>query len=261
MTFKVLIVDDERWCRDAIHLRVANNSSFDVVSEADNGEDALLLMRSLSPDIVFLDIEMPLLSGLEVAKESQSWFKGAIIFVTAYSHYALPAFEVNAFNYLVKPIDDNKFNDLLNKIQELCQLKQSAGLNLSQLKFLAPEGKSAAVEPKAQYLQRLSLKDGSNVCIVNVASIHYIESAGDYLGVTTENGTHIQRMTMKQLQTLLDPNHFIRCHRSHIVNRHFINAFTAQRDCSVITTLDGKEHQVSRRYLGAVKHFLAVQFD
>jgi len=257
MTFKVLIVDDEHWCRDAIRLRIANTSIFDVVGEADNGEDALLLMHSLKPDIVFLDIEMPVLSGLQVAIESQSWFKGALIFVTAFSHYAVSAFEVNAFNYLVKPIDDDKFYSLLDKVKELSQFEHSTGLSLSQLKHLGLADSSETSDNKAKYLHRLSLKDGSTICIVDVSTIQYIESAGDYLGVTTEKGTHIQRMTMKQLQLLLDPMQFIRCHRSHIVNHNFIKSFTTHSEQAVIITLDGKEHQVSRRYLSAVKHFLS----
>jgi len=257
MSLKVLIVDDEHWCRDAIRLRIANTTEFDVVGEADNGEDALLLMHSLTPDIVFLDIEMPVLSGVQVAKESMDWFKGAVIFVTAFSHYAVSAFEVNAFNYLVKPIDDDKFNSLVDKILTLSSLKHSARLSLSQLKYLTLEESSETTINKPKYLHRLSLKDGNNIFIVDVSTIQYIESAGDYLGVTTEKGTLIQRMTMKQLQLLLDPREFIRCHRSHIVNRHFIDSFVTQSEHTVIKTSDGKEHQVSRRYLSAVKQFLS----
>lgn len=261
MTISVLIVDDEIWSREAIRLRLSGHSGFEVIGEADNGEDALLLMRSLSPDLVFLDIEMPALSGIEVAQDAKPWFKGTTVFVTAFSHYAVSAFEVEAFNYLVKPINDKKFEELLTRLLSVRELGASIDpqneFSLTEIRELHKNNAQKAEAKRNSHLQRISLKDGLDIKIVNVDDIQYIESAGDYLGVTTEQGTLIQRMTMKQILTLLDPNQFIRCHRSHIINRRFIDSFSASDNQALITTLDGREHLVSRRFLSAVRQFLS----
>lgn len=248
----VLIVDDEPWGREAVRLRIASDPRFNIVDEADNGSDALLLMQSLTPDVVFLDIEIPSLSGLQVACQSYPWFNGAIVFITAFSHYAVEAFEVEAFHYLVKPIKDNKFQQVLKKLCQLQQMQAQQKLNIHMLKQLSKQ-QNDVHQGNNKYLQRISLKDKQEIHIIDVNNIHYIESAGNYLGVITNEGTHIQRLTVKQMAALLDPQQFIRCHRSTIINKNFIESITTKGKETMIKTLDGKLHQVSRRYSAAVK--------
>lgn len=248
----VLIVDDEPWGREAVRLRIANDPRFHIVDEADNGSDAILLMQSLAPDVVFLDIEMPALSGLQAAFQSHTWFNGAIVFITAFSHYAVDAFEVEAFNYLVKPIKDTKFQQVLDKLYQLQQMQVQQKLNVQMLKQLSKQ-QSNDTQNNSKYLQRISLKDKQAIHIIDVKDIYYIESAGNYLGVTTNKGTYIQRLTVKQMSALLDPQQFIRCHRSAIINKSYIESLTTKEKETVIKTLDGKSHPVSRRYSATVK--------
>lgn len=209
----------------------------------------------MSPDVVFLDIEMPGLTGLQVAKTLQNEFKGVVVFITAFSHYAVSAFEVDAFNYLVKPINDDKFSLLLDKIYGAFNAGKSADFQLKSLTFLE-ENKYLTEKSKSHnYLQRISLRDGKEIRIIDVATIFYIESAGNYLGITNAEGTIIQRMTMKQIHSMVDPSEFIRCHRSHIINRRFIESMKVRDNTIFICTRDGKSHDVSRRYLKSVREF------
>ncbi|CAM2011227.1 LytR/AlgR family response regulator transcription factor [Acanthopleuribacter pedis] len=235
---KVLIVDDEALAREAVRLRLATYADVTIVGEADNGSDALVLIDHLQPDTVFLDIEMPGGNGLDLAKAVADRAHLKVVFITAYANYAHQAFRVDAVDYLLKPIRDDQFADMMAK----CRRRPVK---------TAPPRPS---EPE-RYLARLALKEGEETHMVPVTRIESIVSAGDYLCIRVfdDRGTKvfIHRATLKKLETLLDPNLFQRCHRSHLVNIQRIGAFTREPD--TLVALSGEAHPVSRRFLARVK--------
>ncbi|BBN82199.1 DNA-binding response regulator [Pseudoalteromonas sp. A25] len=234
---KALIVDDEPLAREALRLRLEVANDIEIVGEADNGEDALLLAAQQQPDVVFLDINMPRLCGIEAGALLAQYCNAYIVFVSAYQEHAIEAFRLNAIDYLTKPINDEFFAQTLTRLR--------------QRQINHPKDKQV-ITPKHQYLKRIALKEGGETRMVDTQSIISVESANDYLCIKVANQTMVIRKTMKQLSTLLDPQQFIRCHRSHLLNISMIESMQ-QTDEGVYLCCQGHMHPVSRRYLGQVK--------
>lgn len=238
---KALVVDDEVLARENIILRLHKDAAFDVCGQADNGHDTLLLASKLRPDVIFLDIQMPGMDGLAAADKLKKYSDAVIVFVTAFDEHALEAFRVNALNYLVKPVDDKAFDDTLMRIKKSVAMKRAA----------APVAQTEATENS--FLKRLGVKDGRTISMVDVASIEYIESAGDYLCIYAGGETHIQRQTLKAQLDLLDPAYFVRLHRSHAVNLKYLQAFEEGENGLQVVLQSGQTLAVSRRFQKQVK--------
>lgn len=239
---KVLIVDDVALAREAISRRLEAFPDITIIGEADNSRDALVLIDHLRPDTVFLDIEMPGGSGLDLARHLSRYTNLNLIFITAFPNYAHQAFRVDAVDYLLKPIEDEPFIEMMRKLEKR---------GIPRLEFESPESSSG-------YLTRLAVKDGNTTHMVPVEHIESIVSAGDYLCIRVlekdEARVLVKRGTLKNIQALLDPNLFQRCHRSHLVNLQRVAQFVRNPDKLVCRT--GEEHPISRRYLTKVSaHF------
>lgn len=247
----VLIADDEPLAREAVRLRLESNYHFEVIAEADNGLDAYLLINHMNPDVVFMDINMPKLTGVEALEKTSSSLDFCLIFITASEDYALQAFRFNAIDYVTKPISDELFNSVLMKIKK--RIDEKRAVSLLSKKF-------SATLHHDQYLKRLSVRQGDELILIETSSICFITSAKDYLCITTLDDTYIHRQTMQQIESLLDPKIFLRCHRSHIVNKKFTTKWVLRQNESFLVC-NNESFPVSRRFKTNVKSALSSKIN
>ena len=224
---RTIIVDDEPLARQGLRLRLDEIDEVNIVAECKNGREALTAVAELSPDLLFLDIQMPGLSGFDVVAQLQQDDMPFVVFVTAYDEYAVKAFDVHAVDYLLKPIDENglkravarvlehsRQNGVVSDKQRLLELIISlTGKSEVSVMQMVREHKGFKAYP-----DKLAIKDGSETTLVEVKDIEWVDAAGDYMCVRANDETHIMRITMKELENQLDPSIFQRVHRSTIVN-------------------------------------------
>ncbi|MBI2419674.1 MAG: response regulator transcription factor [Ignavibacteriales bacterium] len=228
MPIKAVIVDDEMHAREGIRLRVEKNRAIQVVGECASGRQAVQMIDELKPGLIFLDIQMPEMNGFEVLSELKTQPLPAIIFVTAFDSYALKAFEFHAVDYLLKPVNDEKFAEALNLAVQRINLKQLESYTtkvlsvVSDYNSLKEPGDTAIhegfSEQKKQYLTRFMIKKRENIFIVSVNDIDWLESEGDYVYIHSGKTKYLLRETLTSLEAKLDPQRFIRIHRSTILN-------------------------------------------
>ncbi|MFT5757839.1 MAG: two-component system LytT family response regulator [Alteromonadaceae bacterium] len=262
-----IIVDDEPLARKGLVVRLAEHKDIHVVTECCNGREAIEAIRAYKPDLMFLDIQMPGLNGFDVIEEilKQGLTMPIVVFVTAFDQYALKAFEVYAQDYLLKPADEERLAQTMDKIRQAIKSEENA-LHKSKLVRLVSDvtgndcqqilSELANNEPVtlSSYSDILAIKDAGEVSRVPVKDILWVDAAGDYMCVHTNENTHILRKTMKQLEETLDPRIFIRSHRSTIVNKNYIHKFCSQLNGEYYLVMsNGKELKVSRSYKDKVK--------
>lgn len=201
---RIIIVDDEALARDVLREYLASHADVEIVAECANGFEAVKAITELSPDLVFLDIQMPKLDGFEVVGLMGD--KTCYIFVTAYDQYALKAFEVHALDYLLKPFSQQRLDDALQQ----ARIRQG---EVPPLDSLVSE-----VSARNLPLTRLLIRDGSQVHVVVADKIDYIEAQGDYVQICTEGRHYLKSQRLSELETQLDARQFLRLHRSFIVN-------------------------------------------
>jgi two-component system LytT family response regulator len=221
---RCVIVDDEPLLREGIRLLLGKQHDIDIVGECGDGADAVEVISSLRPDLVFLDVQMPQMNGFEVLAQLDQKQMPLIVFVTAYDEYAVDAFEVRALDYLLKPFTDRRFVDALERVRvKISEQEQSrvAGQVAELVRYLATR-KENPNSGQTGYPHRLAVKDRKRIRFVNVSEIIWIESAGNYVHLHTKEQKHLVRQTMKNLQDRLDPNQFARVHRTAIVNLSFV---------------------------------------
>ncbi|HEY3826701.1 MAG TPA: LytTR family DNA-binding domain-containing protein [Bryobacteraceae bacterium] len=213
--FKVLIVDDERLSRQRIRRLLASESECEIAGECENGSDAVRALGRGRPDILFLDVQMPELDGFEVVQaiaEQRERPRPLIIFTSAFDEYALRAFEVHAFDYLLKPFDRKRFRDSL----------QRAKTQLTRDRSESPDDRLAALLEHfangRKMPDRVAVRNNGRVVFVKVDEIDWIEASDNYVCLHCGEETHVLRETMSQLEARLDPARFLRVHRSAIVN-------------------------------------------
>lgn len=264
---RVIIVDDEPLARRGLRFRLEEHDDIEIVTECATGKDAVADIVHHLPDVVFLDIQMPELNGFEVVEMLHSKLKKLpiILFVTAYDEYALKAFEVHALDYLLKPADDERISEALKRVREsIAQNLQAVHSNklVQAVAGLTGQNTSDIIkklannEPlgKSQYSDVMAIKDGSEVTRVNVSDILWIDAAGDYMCVHAKGGMHIMRKTMKELEQELNPDVFIRVHRSAIVNIHFVKKMVSHVSGEYHLILhNDTELKVSRSHRDKVK--------
>jgi two-component system LytT family response regulator len=222
---RVLLVDPERSTRQALGLLLAADPEVELVGMCASGPDALRLLRQHPIDVMFLDVEMPGMDGFQVLREAGSERTGAIIFVTAAATHALKAFEVHALDYLLKPIEDERFTQVLARAKEHVRgeriqvlARQLAGL-LGMTPGAAFGAPSLVPPPSAPpYLERLVLKEVGRVAFLSVGEVDWLEAEDYYVQVHAGGRTHLLRQPLRELETRLDPHQFVRIHRSTIVN-------------------------------------------
>lgn len=217
MNIKTLIIDDEILARARIKHLLADVPDFYIVGESKNGNDALADIETKRPDLIFLDIKMPRLSGFDVIEKLNLNYKPFIIFVTAFEQFALKAFDVNAVDYLLKPFDDDRFFEALNRAKSQIKLLKANALNDKMRKMILEDDDS-------EYRQSFTIKEKGLNKRIDVNKILFIEAEGNYLKLVTESSYYLYRCTMNKIQDQLDPDQFLRIHRSYIVNTHYLKS-------------------------------------
>ncbi|HTY37666.1 MAG TPA: LytTR family DNA-binding domain-containing protein [Bacteroidota bacterium] len=240
---RALIVDDEPPARNKIRELLKTEMDVEIVDECTNGAEAVQSIASLTPDLVFLDIQMPELDGFGVIETIGPERFPAVIFVTAYDQYAVQAFDVHAIDYLLKPFDRQRFQTALNRVREHLEPGRRNEIN-QQLNSLLRQLKG----PKKQ-ADRLVVKSGGRVFFLKNDEIDWIEAAGNYVRLHVGNETHLLRETMNAIQKKLDPAMFIRIHRSTFVNIEKIKELQPWFHGEYVVIMrDGTQLTMSRSY-------------
>ena len=230
MTEKIrtLIVEDEELARNLLKSFLKDAGNIELIAECENGFEGVKMINELKPDLVFLDIQMPKITGFELLELIDH--KPHIIFATAYDQYALKAFEYNAADYLLKPYSKVR---LLEAIEKVAERITTDGPN-------SDIAEKVGDYPREEFLNRIVVKDRHKIHIIPVDQIRYIESMDDYVMIYTREGRYMKQKTMKYLESALNPNNFVRIHRSHIVKVEEINEIQQYEKESYIVILHDK---------------------
>jgi len=265
---RTVIVDDEALSRRGLEIRLLATQDFEIVSQCSNGREAITAITSHLPDLVFLDIQMPGMSGFDVLTQLPQESIPMVVFVTAYDQYAVRAFEAKAVDYLLKPVDEGRFAATLDRVRERMRARvavdqrdqlfnliaEITGSGELVMDELLARGRKA-LEPK--HAEILPIRQGREIVRVPIAGIEWIDAAGDYMCIHAGGNTHILRGTMKDLEQYLDPKLFQRVHRSTIVNLKRVKSLRAHMNGEYFLTLDGgHELKLSRTYRDKVELFL-----
>jgi len=213
---RTLIVDDEPAAREGMRHLLAADPEIVLAGECSNGREAVAAIRDTSPDLAFLDVQMPELDGFGVLREVGVERAPAVVFVTAFDQYALRAFDVHAIDYLLKPFTDDRFRQSLDRAKQL--VRQGRLGDLSRKLAALLDNDESAPAPAPSYLDRLVVKSGGKVTLLPVGEIEWIDAEGDYVRIHVGKTWHLLRETMKNLEDQLDAARFVRIHRSTIVN-------------------------------------------
>jgi two-component system LytT family response regulator len=249
---RVLVVDDEPLVRERLRTLLAAHADVQVVGERGDGPSALEAVRELAPDVVFLDIQMPGLSGLEVV---EAW-RGegslpVIIFVTAFDQFAVEAFRLNALDYLTKPIDPERFSESLNRARAFLEPQNRDDLDRRIQSMLDMHERRQAVRP------HIVVREHERYLLVPTIEILALEATGNYVTVHCERTKHILRSTLSALEAKLDPERFVRTHRSWIVGLdHVREAHPWTKGTWVLQTRSGLKIPVGQQYREALQKIL-----
>jgi two-component system, LytTR family, response regulator len=258
---RALIVDDESLAREVLLVMLNDDPGIEVVAECRNGKEAVTAIREQSPDLVFLDIQMPEMDGFQVVEEVGAKRMPVTIFVTAYDKHALRAFEAHALDYLLKPFDHDRFNSALQRAktfvrqQKLGEISESLFAMLQDLKVNTGESPSETdnrnperAAPK-EPLDRVVIKSGGRIYFLKIEEIDWVEGAGDYLSLHSGDQTHLIRETMGNFYAKLDSQKFLRIHRSTVVNIERIKDIQPLfKGDYIITMTSGIRLKASRSY-------------
>lgn len=219
-SIRTLIVDDEPLARERLHELLEDRTDVTVVGVAEDGLEAAETIRDQNPDLVFLDVQMPGLSGIDVIEEVGRENMPVTVFVTAYDQYAIKAFDLAAVDYLLKPFDDERFEQALSRARERIVDQDADAISRRLLRMLKEKDPSLLeeeAEADEPYLERIAVQGRGKARIVSVDDITHITADGSYAELHTPDGTHVIRERMKALASRLDPSQFVRVHRSAIV--------------------------------------------
>jgi two-component system, LytTR family, response regulator len=245
---KVLVVDDEPLARAMVREMLADDPEAEIVGECGNGRAAVKAIQSLTPDVMFLDVQMPVLGGFEVLESLPNGTPPCVIFVTAYDQYAVRAFEVHALDYLLKPFDRERF-DLAWQRAKAFVGGDRAHRREQDILALLQELKAGP-----QYLKRLLVKTEGRVCFLDVDNIQFIEAQGNYVRVHNGAKSYMLRETISGLESQLDPKVFLRIHRSAIVKIDRIKELQPWFHGEYHVVLEGgKQLTLSRNYRGKLQ--------
>ena len=227
---QTLIIEDEELARNLLRSYLKDNPDIEVIGECENGFDGVKAINEKKPDLVFLDIQMPKITGFEMIELLD--YKPQIIFTTAYDQYALKAFELNAIDYLLKPFSKDRLLAAIDKVKHRIQNEEPIDEKLEEL---------SNFRPGEEFIDRVVVKDRHKIHIITVDQIRYIESLDDYVMIYTYDGRHMKQKTMKYFETNLDPKNFIRIHRSYIVQVENIAEIQQYEKESYIVILKDKD--------------------
>jgi len=276
MTIRTLLVDDEPLARRGLELRLRDAADICIVRQCANGREALAAVADEAPDLMFLDIQMPGMSGLELVAQIPQESMPMVVFVTAFDRFAIQAFEAHALDYLLKPIDDARLAAALDRVRAQWQQRQAVAQREQLMALLAEvkgngeiavepatTGVSGAAEGAAatgsarRYATLLPIRSGRETLRLDVATIDWIDAAGDYMCLHADGQTHVLRATMKELEEMLDPQVFQRVHRSTIVNLARVKSLRPHLNGECFLKLQsGQEVKLSRSFRDKVELLL-----
>ena len=266
MTIRTILVDDEPLATQGLRLRLEAHEDVEIVATAANGREAIRAIKTYKPDLVFLDIQMPGFDGFSVISGMMEVEPPLFVFVTAYNEHALRAFEAQAVDYLMKPVEEDRLAATLDRVRQRLSEKRGAE-EVERLKeALAEHAPEAAEEladampegPSASRFEKMiNIRDQGQIFRVDVDTIERIDAAGDYMCIQTGDNTLILRETMKDLEKRLDPRRFQRVHRSTIVNLDLVRQVKPHTNGECFLVLDsGAQVKVSRSYRDVVARFV-----
>ncbi len=265
---RTIIVDDEELARRGIEIRLREHPDIELIGHCVNGREALASISETRPDLMFLDIQMPGLSGFDVLARVPQESMPLVVFVTAFDRFALDAFEAQALDYLLKPINEERFRASLDRVRENWQQRRALAQREKLMSLLATTRGAGSIDEQLlrqqledaeerRYAEVLPIRDDSDTVRLHVATIDWIDAAGDYMCVHAEGRTYVLRETMKSLAAILDPKVFQRVHRSTIVNVRRVRRLRPHTNGEYFLTLeDGQEIKLSRSYRDRVDQLL-----
>jgi two-component system LytT family response regulator len=267
MNLRTLIVDDEPLARRGLELRLKEAADVQIVGQCANGREALAAIAELAPDLMFLDIQMPGLSGIDVVKQVPQESMPMVVFVTAFDKFAIDAFESHALDYLLKPVDEDRLARALDRVRAQWQQKQAAAQREQLMALIADLTDKGEIEPEAlaaaagaaarRYATMLPIRSGRETIRLDVTTIDWIDAAGDYMCLHAGGATHVLRATMKELEDMLDPAVFQRVHRSTIVNLARVRSLRPHVNGECFLRLQsGQEVKLSRSFRDKVEMLL-----
>ena len=263
MTIRTVLVDDEPLAIQGLALRLEAHPDVEIVATCVNGREAIRGIKTHKPDLVFLDIQMPGFDGFSVVQGLMEIEPPLFVFVTAYSDYALKAFDTHAIDYLMKPVEEDRLAATLDRVRlRLSEKRATEEANRLKevLAEVAPETElptSAEAHSSNRYEKLINIKDRGQIFRVDVDSIERIDAAGDYMCIYTGDNTLILRETMKDLEKRLDPRRFQRVHRSTIVNLDQVRQVKPHTNGECFLVLEsGAQVKVSRSYRDVVARFV-----
>jgi two-component system LytT family response regulator len=232
--WKALIVDDEELARHVIRELLQFHAEIEIAAECANGIEAVKAVAEHKPNLIFLDVQMPKLTGFDVLELIGT--DVPVIFVTAYDQYAMRAFDVHAVDYLLKPIGRERFDAALERAKSRLGEKMPLAHELA-----------ATARPPQQFLERLVVKDGTKVTLIPVVKLDYAKAQDDYVALTTQGKKHLKQQTIAGLEAGLNPDSFVRIHRSYIVNlERVVRIEPYGKDSRLAILADGTRLPVSR---------------
>lgn len=249
---RTLIIDDEHLAREIIRSYLEEDSEIEIIGECSDGFDGFKQINELKPDLVFLDVMMPKLTGFEMLELVEN--PPVIIFSTAYDEFAIKAFEKNAVDYLLKPYSEDRFKEALGKAK--------TKVTSQQKELTEPKGMGLAEVLEEHYerkdvVSRIAVKTGNKIHILSVDKVRYFEAMDDYVKVRTDSGTYLKQNTMKYYENHLPPGDFLRIHRSYIVRlKEIASVELMGKDSHVAKLHDGTQLKVSRAGYARLKEEL-----
>jgi two-component system LytT family response regulator len=242
--WRALIVDDEELARHIVRELLQSHTEIEIAAECANGMEAVKAVAEHKPNLIFLDVQMPKLTGFDVLELIGT--DAPVIFVTAYDEFAMRAFDVHAVDYLLKPIGRERFDAAVERAKSRLGEKMPAATELA-----------AAARPPQQFLERLVVEDGTKVTLIPVGKLDYAEAQDDYVALATQGRKHLKQQTIAGLEASLNPANFVRIHRSYIVNlERVVRIEPYARESRIAILTDGARLPVSRAGYARLKALL-----
>jgi two-component system LytT family response regulator len=255
MLLTMLLVDDEPLAREGLRMLLSQDPDVTAIHEAKDGREAVAAIRNTRPDLVFLDVQMPEMDGFSVVKEVGAEHMPAVVFVTAHDQYAIQAFEINAIDYLLKPVTEERFTQALARAKSRLQARPADEASRQILSLLE------TITAPHRHLKRLAVRSAGKTVFVEVEDVDWIEAAENYVQLHLGRVGHLLHVTMNALEKSLDPEIFLRIHRSLIVNvRRIKELQPALHGEYVVTLQDGVRLQSGRIYHEKLKALTANPF-
>jgi two-component system, LytTR family, response regulator len=250
---RTVIADDEHLARQKLIILLDAEPQVQIVAECRNGRETIAAIRALRPDLLVLDIQMPDLDGFQVLSEISSEQMPVVVFTSAYDEYAIRAFEAHALDYLLKPFDQRRLHDALERVRAEFWKARERKITQRILGLLAQVRSGTETQPAATYDDRIVIKVNGRVVFLDLDDIDWVEAAANYVRFNVGKESYLFRETISRVAERLDPKHFVRIHRSTIVNIRKIKELIPVNSGEYVVVLkSGKELSCSRGYRPAL---------